>query len=468
MSTGSSNDVLPVARQLAEWARKLELANVPPAVLERMKLHFLDQVGAQVSCHALPAPRITQAYVSRFGRPGQASVLGTSIMADAEDAAFANATAGSSFEIDDYGGNGAYAHPGCVVVPGGLAVAEARGATGAEMLRAAAAGFETIIRLALATMPSMLLERGFHQTAAHGVFAVALEAAMLEGDDLETAVNALAVAGSHASGTTEYAQSGGEVKRAHAGIGAAAGIRSARLARLGLTGPATIFEGKRGFLQAFCNAHDARVLHEALGSHWHFPERAALKPHASCALIHHHFAAYDEIRARHAIDPSQIERIVLGCEPLTVVHTGATGPRPTDIVGAQFSAEYGMAMRVVKGRNDVGSYLDEEALGFSDPAVAAVAQRVRLEVDPECATKIPKGKVSLHMRDGAVLSATAYALGSPFNPMSRPDIERKYLDLVSRDFGEAIAKSSLEAIMNLEEVPDVRQITRMFAPSTPR
>ena len=187
----------------------LELRDVDAAVQERVKLHILDQIGAQVSCCRLPAPRIAQAYATRFGAPGTASILGTPMQADAECAAFANATAGSSFEIDDYGGNGAYAHPGCVVVPGGLAVAETSGASGASLLRAAIVGFETIIRLALATMPSMLLERGFHQTGAHGVFAVALATAMLEQADLDTAVNALGIAGSHASGTTEYAQSGG-------------------------------------------------------------------------------------------------------------------------------------------------------------------------------------------------------------------------------------------------------------------
>jgi 2-methylcitrate dehydratase PrpD len=149
MSAQPSNDARPIARRLAAWALDLQLADIPPAVFERMKLHLLDQLGAQVSCRTLPAPRIAQRYVREFGRPGGASILGTHVQADAEDAAFANATAGSSFEIDDYGGNGAYAHPGCVVVPGALAVAEARGATGADLLRAAAAGFETIIRLAL-------------------------------------------------------------------------------------------------------------------------------------------------------------------------------------------------------------------------------------------------------------------------------------------------------------------------------
>ena len=454
----------PIARQLAEWALTLDLRQVESAVLERMKLHLLDQIGAQVSCRNLPAPSIAQRYVSRFGLAGTASILGTSMQADAEYAAFANATAGSSFEIDDYGGNGAYAHPGCVVVPSALAVAEVSGASGAEFMCAVVAGFETIIRLALATMPSMFLERGFHQTAAHGVFAVALAAAMLEKDDVATAVNALGVAGSYASGTTEFSQSGGEVKRAHAGIGASGGIRAERLARVGLTGPPTIFEGRRGFLEAFSNAYDARFLHEELGTRWHFPERAALKPHASCALIHHHFAAYDELRAAEAFAPADIEEVVLGCEPLAIVHTGATGPRPRDVVGAQFSAEYGIAMRIARGRNDVASYLDAEAAGFQDPEIAALAQRVRLEVDPECAVEIPKGKVTLRLRDGRTLSATAYALGSPFNPLSRSDIEDKYRGLVARDFGAEIAERSQDLIMRIEELPDVRQITRLFEP----
>jgi 2-methylcitrate dehydratase PrpD len=462
MHTETRTGTASVARQLAEWALALRLEDIDPAVLERVKLHLLDQVGAQVSCRNLPTPRITQQYVSKFGLPGAASVLGTRLRVDAESAAFVNATAGSSFEIDDYGGNGAYAHPGCVVVPAALAVAEARRASGADLLRATAVGFETVIRLAIATMPSMLLERGFHQTGSHGVFAAALEACMLERDAVATAVDALAIAGSHASGTTEYAQTGGEVKRVHAGIGAAGGIRAARLAQLGLSGPPTIFEGKRGFLQAFCNAHDARPLCDELGKRWHFLERGAIKPYACCGLIHHHFAAYDKLRSAHAFSAQDIEEVVLGCEKLTIVHTGATGPAPTDIVGAQFSAEYSMAMRIVNGANDVGSYLDAEAAGFGDPAIGALARRVRLAVDPECDQPIPMGRVTLRMRNGEQLSATGYSLGSPYNPLKREDIERKYLDLVTRDFGDEIGRRTIDLVMNIERVVDLGELTRLF------
>lgn len=456
----------PVAAKLASWGLSARLEDIPEHVLAKVKLHLLDQIGAQASCHAMATPKISQDYVARYGAPGRASVLGTALKLDAEYAAFANAVAGSSFEIDDYGGNGAYAHPGCVVVPGALAEGEAMGATGAELLRAVAVGFETIMRLAVATMPSMLQERGVHQTGAHGVFGVAIASSVLNRDDLSTAINALSIAGSHASGTTEFAQTGGEVKRVHAGIGVAGGIRSARLARLGMTAPATIFEGRRGVLQALCNDYDLAPLHEELGSRWHFFEKAALKAFASCALVHHHFAAFDKIRQAQKFAIEDIVEVILGCDPLTLIHNGAAGPNPTTLVGAQFSGEYGIAMRIVRGNNSVGTYLDLQAEGFQDQLIKEVARRVKLVADDECAAGLPMGRVTLKFANGEVLTETGYALGSPLNPLGRADIEDKYRDLVSRDFGDSATERSLELIMNIENVPDLRQLTGIFQPTS--
>jgi 2-methylcitrate dehydratase PrpD len=455
---------LPAARQLAEWALAIELDDVPPAVVERVKLHFLDQVGAQVSCRDLATCHVIRNYITAFGRPGVASVLGTNLRVDSEFAGLANGTSGSAFEIDDYGGKGANCHPGCAVVPGALAVGEAAGASGADVLRVSVVGFETIIRLALASMPSLLLERGFHHTSALGGFAVALEAAMISGFDVAAAVNAISIAGSHACGVTEFAQTGGEVKRVHGGIGVAGGIRSARLAGLGLSAPPTILEGKRGFLQAFCNGFEPQWITEELGTHWHFPERASIKLFASCALMQPHFAALDKIKTKHAFAVKDIERVVLGCDPLAHVHTSGVGPRPKDVLGAQFSAEYGTAMRIVKGQNDVGAYLDLEETGFADPEICAMADRVKLERDAECTFENPLGRVTLHLHDGRTLSDAEYAPGSPGNPVTPDDIKLKYRALVSRDFGADIADRSMDLIMNLESVQDLRQITGLFEP----
>jgi 2-methylcitrate dehydratase PrpD len=347
-------------------------------------------------------------------------------------------------------------------VPGAFAVGEAVGASGADVLRVSVVGFEFVIRLALATMPSLLLERGFHHTSVLGGFAVALGAAMLEGDDLDVATSAIAIAGSHASGTTEYARSGGEVKRFHGGMGVAGGIRSERLARLGISGPPTIFEGPRGFLQAFCNGFDPKPLTENLGTRWYFPEMAAIKLYASCGLIHAHFAAFDKIKAEHDVRPDDIREVILGCDELTNVHMGHIGPHPKDVLSAQFSAEFSVAMRILNGKNDVAAYLDLQSRNFQDQAIRSVAERTRLYQVPNFSFKDPKGSVTLIMRDGTKLSSEAYAPGSPGNPVVRADYENKYADLVSSDFGDEIAQRSIDLIMDIENVSDLGEITRLF------
>ena len=59
----------------------------------------------------------------------------------------------------------------------------------------------------------------------------------LLGLNQEQMLHAFGIAGSHSAGTMEYDQTGGEIKRVHAGIAARGGIQAAMLARLGLTGP---------------------------------------------------------------------------------------------------------------------------------------------------------------------------------------------------------------------------------------
>jgi 2-methylcitrate dehydratase PrpD len=431
---------------------------MPHPMQERVKLHILDQVGAQVACRNMPSAELARDYSRRYGANGTAHLTGTRFTVDAEYAAFANATAGSSFEIDDYGGNGAYSHPGCTVVPSAFALAEQEDASGEAVLRAAAVGFEAIIRLALATMPSLFLERGFHHTSVLGALGVAMTANALLREDAETGCHAISIAASHAAGTTEFAQTGGEVKRVHAGIGASGGIRAHRLARMGLTGPVSIIEGSRGFLSAHCNHYDVSPLIDALGSRWQFVDHGSIKPYAACGLFHHHFAALDEILMNHQIAPEEVAKIVLGCEPLMMVHNKAHGPHPSTIIGAQFSAQFSMAMRMVMGANDVAAYLKMEGQGFGDPRVNALAARVELMEDLGCLDPVPSGRVTLHLTDGRIIAGSGYALGSPHNPLTPSDIEQKYMSLVAPEIGETSARLSMDMVQNLDAMRSVSEL----------
>src|SRR6185369_11141099 len=101
------------------------------------------------------------------------------------------------------------AHPGCVIVPATLAMAEHLDARGRETLAALALGFEVALRVGLAVQPSMLTSRGFHETCMMGVFGAALASGRLCRFTPRQHAAALGIAGSHASGTIEYGRSGG-------------------------------------------------------------------------------------------------------------------------------------------------------------------------------------------------------------------------------------------------------------------
>ena len=85
-----------------------------------------------------------------------------------------------------------------------------------------------------------LMRRGYHAQSAVGVFIAAAVAGKILHLNSEQMTHALAIAGSHAGGTMEYDQSGGEVKRMHNGMACSGGLRSAMTADKGLTGPPTV------------------------------------------------------------------------------------------------------------------------------------------------------------------------------------------------------------------------------------
>src|SRR6185436_3242619 len=106
-----------------------------------------------------------------------------------------------------------------------------------------------------ALLPEMM-RRGYHAQSAVGPFIAVAAAGKILHLNPTQMTHALAIAASHAGGTMEFDQSGGEVKRLHNGMACCSGLRSALLAQSGLTGPPTIFEGERGILKVMsgvCN-----------------------------------------------------------------------------------------------------------------------------------------------------------------------------------------------------------------------
>ncbi|QEW02205.1 MmgE/PrpD family protein [Microbacterium lushaniae] len=434
--------------ELAEWAGSLRIEDLPDSVIDRVLAHTLDTVGAILVGATQPWTRTVAEYASVESPTGRSRSAALDRTLRPEWAALINGTAAHGFEIDDYALPG-LSHPGSVVVPSAFALGEDRGISGRALIVALAAGFESIVRFGEACTPSLTSHRGFHVTSALGVFGSAASAVSVHGLTADQGLAALGIAAAHASGTTEFTRTGGDIKRLHAGMAAAAGIRSAALATGGFTAPLAAIEGERGFLAAFVEQARPEQLTAQLGHRWAL-DGLALKRWCVCAGIQAPLAGLDAILREGDIRPEDITAIEVGVDRATLAHVGHIGGSPRDMTEAQMSLHHAMAMRLVAGGNDPLHYtLFEQGLD-----VAAQADRVSLHVDDAAEEAFPRrllASVTVHTATATATTVRAEAPGTPTTPMDRGARLEKFHALADPLIGERDALRLINAVDALRE-----------------
>ena len=450
---------MTASSQLVEFARTVSLAKLPPEVVRHGKRLVLDQLGVQIHASKYSWSQAVQRAIGRGGPEESTVVMHSGPRTSAEAAAFVNAAYGHGIEFDDVH-SAAMTHPGCVVIPAAVAVAEASNSSGEALFEAIVAGFEVMLRIAWSVSPN-LLARGHHSPPAAGPFGAAVASGRLLGLAQPELEQSFSIASSYAGGLMEYTQSGGSVKRIHASIPAQAGIQAARLAAEGVTGPSLPLEGKRGFMAVFADVSQPERLTSELGSTF-LLESTSLKAYACNASIHPALEALDRIMNGAGLQTTDISHIEVGVSKDHVVRVGAIR-HPRDLLGAQFSLPFSIALRLVAGGNDPADYA-EERLG--DPTVQALEDLVSV-VEDELAEK-ERGK-----RFTAVVTLTTTtgheyrervtgALGTPDNPMSTDQVDEKFHRLADPVIGAGRAAEVTAAVHDIERIADVSDLTALL------
>lgn len=447
-------------RKLASFAAGLNFDTLPEEVIEGAKELILNQLGAELAASNLPWCKSAYDYSRRMGSVGKSTVLNYGLKTNAENAAFVNGTFGHGYEIDDYH-LASLSHPGCVIIPAALAVAEQEHKSGKDFLLAVVVGYEVMLRIGSATLSSAL-ERGFHPTATVGPFGAAAAVAKLRGFSAEELTSAFGLAGSMASGLTEYQISGGQVKKLHGGIAAANGIKAAFLVAEGFTGPTTILEGKRGFCQAFANEYQLDALVEGLARKW-LISSVSIKPWSSCGSIHPSLTIVEELKKRHSIHPSNVKAISVGVDRPALLDCAQHGPEPKDLMEAQFSIGHSLALNLSVGSNDANAYTVER---LKDIGIVELARKVSVALDKECESESQQGralgKVTVDTLDGRSFSGRAYAKGTAENPLSREEVTQKFIAHASTVLPMEKTQKLIDIVANLERNDDMTTITSLL------
>jgi len=369
-----------ISEQFAEFAtgdtlkRDRDLAS-------RMRIYALDTLAVMLAGSVAPSSAIVARTVLAASGSGEASVMAAGRKTSAWDAALVNGAFAHALELDD-DHRVAVLHPGAVVAPAALAAAESDNASGLTFLRAMFVGYEVMCRLGEVFRGSQF-NHGLHPTALCGVFGAAAAAAVAMGLDRDAFVRALGIAGTQAAGLTEWRFDGSWIKRLHPGKAAHSGLLAARLAREGFTGPATIFEGRGGFFNAFAFGEpiDADRMVRNLGFE-HSAFGTAVKPYPCCRFAH---GAIDLAIAasQSGIPAAAIEAVAVRIYATNVL---SYHQRPKNVVDAQFNVPYMVAVALARGRVGLGDFTASSIL---DAETLALCARISVVEDAAFTRRYP-------------------------------------------------------------------------------
>jgi 2-methylcitrate dehydratase PrpD len=331
------------------------------------------------------------------------------------------------------------------------------------VLEAAIAGTEVLCKVGLVA-PGKFHARGFHPTALCSTFGAAAAAGKLYGLDVNQWTDALGLCGSQSSGIIEYLADGTWTKRLHPGWSAHGGVIATLLAREGFRGPAKVFEGTHGFFSAFGGKNEYRyekILE--LGKAWEIP-RLTFKSYPCGSISHPYMDCARKIKQQHAPEPEQIAEVICRTaegpvhrlwEPL------ADKQRPLSSYGAKFSLPYSIAVMLVRGRAGLEEFSDE-AIG--DPAVLALAKKVRYELDPTI--DYPRhfsGHVKVRMKDGSVLEENQpHPRGGFEDPLPPQEIVAKFRANASLVLSAGRVDQIVDAVNRLEQMPAISILTEQL------
>ncbi|HYZ62719.1 MAG TPA: MmgE/PrpD family protein, partial [Acetobacteraceae bacterium] len=204
-------------RHWAAFAAGSRFADLPDAVVHRVKLVLLDSVGVIAAGMQEPEMRALAGRLAgrrQLAVTSEAAAIGAGLHLASPDAAFLNGTAGTMLELDE-GNQYARGHPGIHVIPAALAAAVDAGAAGSELLLAIVLGYEIGSRVGIASK----LRVTMHPHGTWGTIGAAAAVACLAGAGPAAFAETISIASSLGLSTSRRTMlEGGTVRNTYAGF----------------------------------------------------------------------------------------------------------------------------------------------------------------------------------------------------------------------------------------------------------
>ena len=450
-----------LTRKVSTSCAQTHFADLAEEVVDRTRYLLLDFLGCAIrgtlTNSTIPVLQLAE---RKKSVQGQIPIIGTARSSEPSFAALAVGTAAHSLELDDVVNSGSL-HPAVAVIPAALSTGYERRCSGAELLTAIVIGYELMVKLGIALQPAAHYRQGFHPTGTCGVFGAAAASAKIMKLAAYEMTHALGIAGSQAAGSLEFLADGAFTKRFHAGWAAHSGVLAAELAKDGFTGPATIIEGKFGFLHGYSQESDP----EAVLKNWSTPwevMNSSIKPHACCRYKQGPIDCIMEIMESQELRAEEIERVdiaILDAGFDLVAEPVEQKMDPMSVVDAQFSMPFGAALAIL--RKD--AFLDRYQMNeINDPEIREFMKRIRCLRDPELNNDFPRkwpARVVVHTTDGRNFEHRLdHPKGDPENPLSWDEVIDKFTTLAAEVLPLSQCRKIITLVRNVDQLEDITEL----------
>jgi 2-methylcitrate dehydratase PrpD len=365
-------------------------------------------------------------------------------------------------EINDFIPS-AFVQPGPAVVGVAFALAENRGGSGSDVLRACIAGYEMCGRLPKALGVRTLYNSGL---ANHGIgpcFGAAATAASMLRLPAEKIPHVMSYAAQQASGSWQWLLDEDHIEKTFvfAGVGARIGIESALLVEAGYTGVPDCFDNPGGFMKqkSFSEGgdHDPYYLIEDLDTRSELP-LTAYKRYPVGGPTQPAVQAVLELLPKTS--PETVESIVMEMPGRWEAFRNAEMPA--------LNLRYLASIILIDGRLGLVEAQDRERFN-NDARVRALMARMDVVHAPDLEVaegeeRTEPARVTLvDRRTGKHNLFVPYVRGFPSHPMTREDVTAKAMELMEPVLGRSRASEVVDVVMNIEKLQNASDVVRMIA-----
>jgi 2-methylcitrate dehydratase PrpD len=439
-----------VTERLAEWICATSADRIPHEIRRKTLDVIFDSVGAMIACSTLPEVKAIIAVLEQQGGRGECTIIGNPDPTSLINAAMANGGMAHGDEVDPVHSTSVGGHVAAGPVPTALAVGESIDASGKHVVRAVTLGYELGGRL----MPIFYRERDyvtrrFYHTAIAANLSSAVAAGVLLGLDAQALQVALCLATYQAAGPDNMTQDPMHMgKTLQVAAANRNGVTAALLARAGCYAPLDILDGTHGLFDAYLGKPEAssELLH-GLGERYAISD-VMHKRYSAGSPNQTYLQGLFRLLQQHRIGPDDIDRIEVHM-PKRGVHRVPTTRH------ASISALKVCAIAAATGKLDF--YKLHDPAGAMDAQAEAMQQRIHL-VPREDWLGMEHGRhaiVMIRTRNGKEFQEEVW-----HEPMSRAELETKFAELVTPQFGAAKTERVQVLLNELEEASSIRPLMK--------